>query len=113
MVTVSNVLQREGENGPFALLELQGGLELVQSSQTGRFYATVRKCTIPCTMGFEEAKAFVGKGIPGTIQRVECEPYKFTDPKTGEVLEMAHRWEFVPEMNALAPVVEMPVSQRA
>lgn len=116
MVKVCNVLSREGENGPFAVLELSGELEMVQSSNTGRFYATVRKCTIPCTLEIEEAKAFIGTKMLGSIQKVECEPYEFTVPGTAEVVELSHRWEFVPEMAAIpstAPVIEMHSSKEA
>lgn len=114
MVTVSNALPREGENGPFVVLELKGELEMVQSSNTGRFYATVRKCTIPCTFEMEEAKALIGKEIPGSIQKVECDPYEYTVESTGEAIELSHRWEFVPEAKsvAMAPVVEMAAGRQ-
>ncbi|GAA4334997.1 hypothetical protein [Flaviaesturariibacter amylovorans] len=96
MVKVTNVVLREGENGNFVLLELSGDLELVQSQKTGLFYGTVRKSTMPVTVDFESAKAFIGREIPGTIVRVECAPYNYVTEQ-GEVLELNYRWAYVPE----------------
>jgi hypothetical protein len=39
----------------------------------------------------------VGKEIPGTIQKVSCEPFEYTIKDTGEVISMEHRWEYFPE----------------
>lgn len=110
MLKVSAVLLREGEKGQFALLELQGDLELVQSSTTGRYYATVRKCTMSCTLDYEAAKGFIGKEMPGSIQKVDCEPYEYTVEETGEVITLNHRWEYVPEKKA--PVVGMTLEKQ-
>jgi hypothetical protein len=57
MVTVSNYALRVRKDGStFVVLELTGGLEIIQSSNTGKHYATVRKCTIPSTFSEEVAK---------------------------------------------------------
>jgi len=104
MVTITNVIQKESERGPFVVLELTGDLEMVQSQNTLRFYATARKCTVPSTFDLQKAKACIGKQVPGTIQRVQSEPYEYTNESTGEVLQLAHRWEYVPEG---AKVVQM------
>jgi hypothetical protein len=114
MVKVHNIIRRDGQSGPFVLLELQGDLELVQSAKTGLFYGTVRRCTIPCTTTYETARAFVGKEIPGSIIRVECTPYTYVAPESGEALELAHRWSYVPEEKpTTAPVMKMSVSEQA
>jgi hypothetical protein len=110
MVKINSVLQRQGEKGEFVVLELTGDFEMVQSQNTGRFYATVRKCSIPCTLGLEEAKAFIGKEMPGAIQKLECEPYEYTVESTGEVITLNHRWEYLPEGKTTTPVVEMKVA---
>jgi hypothetical protein len=34
--------------------------------------------------------------MPGTIERVECDPYNYTVPETGEVVTLAHTYEYVP-----------------
>ncbi len=43
MVHVKNYALRERKDGEtFITLELTGGVEMVQSTDTGRFYATIR-----------------------------------------------------------------------
>jgi hypothetical protein len=104
MVTIKNVHLREGQRGTFVSLELQGDLELIQSLNTGRFYATVRRCFISSTLDEETAKGFIGKQLKGKISRVEADPYDFTVPETGEVIQLAHRWDYVPEEGSPAQV---------
>ncbi len=50
MVTVTGFMERQRKDGSsFIVLEITGSLELIQSSTSGNFYASVRKCTIPST----------------------------------------------------------------
>lgn len=99
MVTVVDyALRNAKEDGrPFVALVLQGGLSLVQSKQSGNFYATVKQCSIPSTFDEETAKGFIGEKLPGSVQRMSCESYEWTNKDTGEVLELSHRWVYVPE----------------
>ena len=110
MVTVKNVHLREGERGKFMSLELTGDAELVQSQNTGRFYATVRRCFISSTFDEETAKTLIGTKFKGSIVRMEAEAYDFTIPETGEVIKLSHRWDYVPEEGATNSKVNM-VSQ--
>jgi hypothetical protein len=111
MVTVKNYQLREGKDGkpPYITLELAGDIELVQSANTGRFYATCRKCFIYSTFDELIAKQMVGKQIPGTIARVNCDPYDYTISETGEVIKLAHTYTYLPEGNKV--VGEPMVSQ--
>jgi len=111
MVTVKayHIRQKEGEEGSFISLELNGDLELVQSQKTGRHYATVRRCFISSTFDEPVAKTMVGRQIPGTIGRVPCDEYEYTVPETGEVVLLAHRWDYVPEGMQTTPTREMAV----
>ncbi|MGN6400683.1 MAG: hypothetical protein ACTHMD_09525 [Flavisolibacter sp.] len=98
MVKVVGVIQREDkENRPFVLLELQGELELVQSQKSLNFYGTVRRCTLPCTLDLKTAQSFVGKEIAGSIVRVECTPYEYVMPESGEITTLTYRWSYVPD----------------
>lgn len=98
MVTVTAAHKREKENGEkFMTLELQGDVELVQSSNTGRFYATARRCFIFCTFDEAIANKLVGTQMAGHIEKIECDPYDFTIPDTGEVIELSHTYTYVPE----------------
>jgi hypothetical protein len=107
MVRVVNYHVRQTKDGkPFVALELQGDLVMVQSMETGRFYATAKKCTITSTFNEEVAKTLIGEQIPGRIERVACDPFDFTVPESGEVITLNHRWEYFPD-GVPAPIIEM------
>ena len=98
MVTVTNYKKKQAQDGKeFTVLELTGGVEMVQSQQTGRFYATIRKCTVSTTFDENIAKSLVGAKMPGKIVRMEAYPYEYTVESTGEVVTLMHRWSYVPE----------------
>lgn len=103
MVIVKNYHVRKGEQGDFISLELTGDIEMVQSSNTGRFYATARRCFVSSTFDEATAKRMVGKEMPGTIARRQCEPYEYTMPETGEIVMLAHTWDYQPESVANLP----------
>jgi hypothetical protein len=101
MVTVSNYAIRQRKDGSsFISLELTGSLELVQSRNSGRFYATVRKCSIPSTFNESVAKSLLGSTLPGQIVRVQVDPYEFTSPTTGEVMVLNHSYSYQPAEEA-------------
>ena len=98
MVTITKYHLRESKEGkPFIALELQGSIELVQSLETGNFYATARKCSITSTFDEETAKRIVGTQMPGSIVRVQTEAYDFHVPESGEVIKLAHTYQYRPE----------------
>ena len=76
---------------------LQDGLQLVKSKETGNYYATAKETSITSTFTEEVAKSMIGSEIPGTIQKVTCDPYEYTIKDTGEVINLEHRWQFFPE----------------
>ena len=82
MVRIINYVVRESAEGnTYVNLELQGDIVLVQSMNTGRFYATAKKCRITSTFDEQTAKSLIGRELPGRIDRVETEPYEYTVPK--------------------------------
>jgi len=98
MVTVIDYAQRQRKDGTtFVALILQGGLSLVQSQNTGNFYATVKQCSIPSTFDEETAKGMIGERVPGNVVKKQCDPYEWTNKESGEVLELSHRWVYLPE----------------
>ncbi|HYH16498.1 MAG TPA: hypothetical protein VD794_14815 [Flavisolibacter sp.] len=98
MVTIINYAVRENSEGKsFISLELQGEVEVIQSSQTGKFYATAKRCTIPSTFSEDIAKSLVGKQIKGRIDRVQCEAYEYTVKETGEVISLMHTYIYNPD----------------
>ena len=105
MVTISNFKPRKREDGSvFYVLELTSGVELIKSTTTGQYYATSRKCTIPTTLPESACLSIRGNQLPGSIQKVQCEPYDFIQKQTGELMTLDFRYEYVPEENVDATV---------
>ena len=88
--------QKEGEKKQYITLEIEGDIEMIQSQNTGRHYATVRRCVVSSTFDPLTAERMVGKQMAGTIERVPCESYDFTVPESGEVIQLGYRWDYVP-----------------
>ncbi|MFN6329154.1 MAG: hypothetical protein ACK5UE_06270 [Chitinophagales bacterium] len=101
MVKVVNYLERTTEEGKkFFVLEIEGKPELKASKTSGNFYVSVRKTTIPATFGEETCKSMVGQNLPGSIVKVEVEPYEVVNTDSGEVTTQNHRFVYSPvEMN--------------
>lgn len=94
-VTAYKVHTRKDET-KFITLELTGGLEMVQSATTGKFYATVRKCNIPSTFDETTASMLIGTQMDGNIVRVSSDPYEYVNKRTGEVLTLSHSYAYRP-----------------
>jgi len=97
MVTITDYRVATNTLGEqFIALELSGDLEMVQSKQTGNFYATARKCSITSTFNEAVAGQMVGKQLPGHIEKQECEPYEYTNKQTGELITLTHTYNYNP-----------------
>ena len=108
MVTIIGYrLAKNKSEKEFICLELQGDVEMVQSLDTGRFYATARKASVTSTFTEEKAQGLIGTKMPGVIKRVESDPYDYTVVETGEVIKLAHKYEYQPEQ---APYSPLPTS---
>jgi hypothetical protein len=95
MVRIINYKERLSEEGkPFFVLELQGGIEMVKSKDSGRFYATAKKAQISSTFDEQTCMALIGTEMPGSIIKQECEPYDYVVKETGEELTLYHRWVY-------------------
>lgn len=70
---------------------------MVQSSNTGKFYATIRRASIPSTFDADTANTLVGQELKGDIVRVSCDPYEYASPSTGEVMTLQHTYAYQPE----------------
>lgn len=98
MVTIIDYKKRVSKEGEeFNALIVQGGLEMVKSQETGRFYATAKKCSITSTFTDEVCQDMIGTKIPGKVKKVYCEPYNFNIPDSDEIIELNYRWEYQPE----------------
>lgn len=98
MVTIKGYRIQENKDGKeFITLVLQGDIEFVQSLTNTRFYATAKRCTISSTFDLVSAEALIGTKLPGHIERMPCPEYNFTVPETGEVIKLAHTYQYVPD----------------
>lgn len=101
MLTITDFkisVSKEGKE--FVSLTLTGGVEFVQSQETGNFYAKGMKCRIPSTLDEASAKALLGTQVPGRIERAGCESYDYTIKETGEVITLAHTYVYLPEISS-------------
>jgi len=98
MVTIVDFVKRTNKDGKdFNALILQSGLELVKSKETGNYYATSKRASISSTFDDAMYQSLIGQQIAGSIQRVEAQPYEFTNKTTGEVLTLTNRWVYLKE----------------
>jgi hypothetical protein len=81
----------------FHALVVQGGIEAVKSKETERTYFTARTVNVPCTFNESTCKAMIGTDFPGSIQKVEVEPYDYAIPNTGELITLSHSFQYVSE----------------
>lgn len=96
MVRIIDFKVRQSRDGePFIALIVQGGLTMVKSRETGLYYATAKKASVPSTFDEETCKGLIGQEIDGTVEQVACEPYEFVSEETGEVISMDHRWVYL------------------
>jgi len=95
MVRIINYKQRDKEDGTsFFVLELQGGIEMVKSKETGNFYATAKKAFIPSTFDEQVCNGLIGTEMPGNIIKEDCEPFTYVIKETGEEVTLNHRWVY-------------------
>ena len=93
MITIIDAVERKNsKDETFVALILAGGIEMVKS-QAGKFYATVRKASVPSTLTLAVAKTMLGEKMPGSIVKQPCEPYMFAT-KSGEEIELSFTYEY-------------------
>lgn len=103
MVRIIKYSERTSDDGKsFFTLDVQGGIEMVKSKSTGNFYATARKTSITTTFDEQTCNALVGTEMPGSVEKEECDAYEYTVKDTGEVIELSHRFVYVPEKEQVA-----------
>jgi hypothetical protein len=96
MVRIVNYQKRTTEEGKvFFTLELQGGVEIVKSQETGKSYMTARKASMSCTFDELTCQSLIGTELPGSVKKVQCEEYSYTIKDTGEIITLSHRFEYV------------------
>lgn len=107
MVTIiSHKKNHDKEGKEFFTLILQGGVEAVQSKETKRFYLTARKASISSTFDEATCKSLVGTKLPGSIEKVQCEPYDYTIENTGESIQLNYNWRYNPNVLSMEETVQ-------
>jgi len=102
MVKIVDYKTYQKEDGTeFYSLVLQSGVEAVKSRETGRTYLTARAARIACTFDEETCESLKGTELPGSIKKVEVEPYEYTVPTTGETITLSHRYEYLDEQESI------------
>jgi hypothetical protein len=97
MLTIIDFAKRTNAEGePFYALILQGGISMVQSKESGQFYATARKTSVSSTFDEKTCMGLIGTKLEGSIAKVQCEPYTYVIEQTGEEITLDYRWRFVP-----------------
>jgi hypothetical protein len=95
MVRIINYKERDKEDGTtFFVLELQGGIEMVKSKETGNFYATAKRAYIPSTFDEQTCSALVGSEMEGKIIKEDCDSFTYTVKEIGEEITLSHRWAY-------------------
>ena len=100
-ITAYALRTRAADGKQFVSLQLEGDPVFVQSMETGRFYLTAKKCSITSTFTEDTAKGLIGRVMPGSIVKVQTEPYDYTIPETGEVVKLAHTFQYSPEETSM------------
>lgn len=105
MVRIVNYQKRQTEEGKeFFVLELQGGIEMIKSQETGQFYMTARKTSISSTFDELTCQSLIGTELSGRIEKLACDPYEYVIKDTSEVIMLSHRFQYVEEGNQTAKV---------
>ena len=96
MVTISDYKQCTSQDGrEFFAITLQGEVT-VNQSQNGSFYLTANKTLIPTSFNEAVCQNLIGKTLAGSIQKVPCESYEFTN-STGETVTLNYRYQYSPK----------------
>ncbi len=91
---IKHKMSTSNDGREFVSLKVQGGIEPVQSLQTGKIYLTARTAYVATTFDEQTAAALVGSELPGKVVKVASEPYEYTSESTGEVMTLTHRYEY-------------------
>ena len=101
---VDYVLRKNSDGEEFYALIVESGFEIIKSRESGRYYASSQRASLPCTFDEEGCKKLIGQEIPGSVQRVPCEPFELTT-EDGEILTLEHRWSYLKEGDTVEEMI--------
>ena len=107
MVTIAKAVVRQNkkDGNEFLSLTLVGGLDIITSAKTGNQSLVAMRCNITSNLPVELAGSLIGEKLEGTVVKVKCAPYQWTNPTTAEVMEISHTYRYQ-KSAAHAPVGE-------
>ncbi len=98
MVKVISYEARSNDLGEeFNVLIVQGGITPALSKETGKFYLTSKKASIPCTFDEGVCNSLIGTSLEGKVVKIKTEPYSYTIEETGETIQIDFRYEYLNE----------------
>ena len=109
MVTITeykNCISQEGRE--FLALVLQGEVT-VATSKEGNFYLTANKTSIPTSFNEKVCQTLIGKTLAGSIHKVPCESFQYTNHQTGETVTLNYRYQYSPREDATVKQVSNPM----
>jgi len=109
MVTIVNYEPREKEGKTFYAITLQGEERIALSEETGNCYLTADKTTITTTFNEAACQMLIGKKLPGSIKRIECNPYLWKNKDTGEEKTIMHKFQYSPEETSAVMTANPPM----
>jgi hypothetical protein len=87
--------QNEKTKESYSVLVLAGDPVILISKSSGRPYVSVRKTTIPCALEDSQAKALIGKELPGSIQKISVKPFE-VKLATGKKVKISTAFQYMP-----------------
>ena len=66
------------------------------TSETGKVSLVARRANITSNISPDLLQDQIGLDLPGNIVKVDCQPYDWVNPSTGEVVKLAHTYTFQP-----------------
>ena len=108
MVTIVNCKEVETAEGKvFTSLEIQGDVRFVQSKVTDNYYLAADRTRISSALPLNFCRTLIGQKLPGTVEKVECEPYEYVNKETGDAITLHHTFVYSPEESANVQQLQM------
>lgn len=103
MVTIINYKEVQTEDGrQFVSIELQGEPKLEISATTGNFYLTANKTRVSTALPIEACKMLIGQKLPGTVDKIQVDPYPYVNKETGEAFTLDYAYVYRPEEQSMS-----------
>lgn len=79
----------------FVVLNLMSEPIMEKSPSTGNYFISTCKANVVASFDASVAGKIVGKELPGTIIKKDCDPYTYTVKGTGKQITMTYSYQYV------------------